>query len=245
MAILNPSPRSYITEAFDMFFPAFTEYVYNTLSDNGKRSDWWKAYVYRYSDRNLPNLPPRGREFEIFCEKFDEYYLLTLITRDELKVLFSPPEIIDLSEVLLSVRNEWAHKDGDLTLLRAITAVKTMIDISEKINYTNIYDKLVTLLNKMKPIVCSRNDLINFLENNILSVVENSPIFTDDREAQEIIKRSRKKLMQTETADEVVEFFKTALVSKGYAYKIIKKYDVTFEELSDDFYCKCYGISTI
>ena len=244
-------PRSYVTEAFDILYDDLTECVYNTLS---KKTDWWKKYIIRtkeevfYDRRSKEEYLPEEGSLSIFREFFDEGRLIKLVLlRPDIKSIFAKtPGLVDQFEAFKEVRNDWAHRDIK-SIRDAKIAFKTMIKLSNIIDATVTVNNLEKLQVKMevdeisrnrKP--CSRDILIEFIEEEIFLKNEKSPNL-DDR-VKGIIERSRKMLHDAETAEDVIDFYWNAITRNHYHYKYCNKHGlVTFEDLRYEFEHICYG----
>jgi hypothetical protein len=120
------SPRSYVTGAFDLLFPALLKFIYTRFMDL-KKHNWWEDYVCK-NKRNREGRPivftdemcnhlekhmdsnPDYKPYDIndLYDWFDELSLLKLVLQNDVVKLFKPEAKVfgDLKKI----RNDWAHR---------------------------------------------------------------------------------------------------------------------------------------
>ena len=258
------SHRSYVTAAFDILYDDLTDYICKALND--KRTDWWSFYIYKNKDDifdekylNIKDLPQLG-DIEDVRKHFDEHRLLRLIThreRNDIRIIFEKqtPGIISIFEELSVIRNDWAHRDFDRNSFAwARDSIQLMINLAEMICCDDKAELLIKLRIKMSIDnqnanikLAPREELIQFLEEKVISPTENAICTVDFKyqdELKEIIFRSRELLANTSTSEEVVNFFFNALIKRGYRYDVIRKggdHLPTFEKVREEFGFLCFG----
>ena len=236
------SPRSYVTEAFEVLFQMLVDYFYRSLSS--KRDDWWEEYVYKKKNslKLDDELPKRGGKKDLL-NSFDELALLKL--GENLTDVFSKSDRTFFCK-LKACRNKWAHRNKKLTFHWAKYVFSLIIEFSNSKGYYKHEAKLVSLRTKMQmdefnahQTLNSRDNLIQFLEDRIFKVADISPNATE--ELRGIVKRSREMLEKTETSEDVIDFFFNAVINRGYNYKVARACCVTtFEDIRDEFGELCY-----
>jgi len=88
----------------------------------------------------------------------------------------------------------------------------------------------------------SAQELKDFLDDNIFSVIEISDVYSTNIEMQRIIKSSKKTLNSLSTAIEVVDFFWNAIIEKSHSYDVVIEHGLpTFEDIRYRFDLECYG----
>ena len=236
------SPRSYVTEAFEVLFQMLVDFFFISLSN--KRDDWWEEYIYKkkISLKLDDELPKRGGKKDLLYS-FDELALLKL--GESLIDVFSKNDRTVFSKLKVC-RNNWAHRNKKLTFHWAKDVFKLMIEFSNSKGYYKHEAKLVSLRTKMQmdefnahQTLNSRDNLIQFLEDRIFKVVDKSPNATE--ELRGIVKRSREILEKTDTSEDVINFFFNAVINRGHNYKVARDCSVTtFEDIRDEFGEFCY-----
>jgi len=120
------SPRSYVTGAFDLLFPALLKCIYDRLIGLQKLN-WWDDYVLNnkrdnkgrpivFTDEMLNHLEQHMEKNSDYkpidivdlYEWFDELSLLKFAISGKVRKLFNPE--IETFEKLRNIRNEWAHR---------------------------------------------------------------------------------------------------------------------------------------
>ena len=258
MVILSLSPRSYVTESFDILYNPFSEFIFKALSGAG--SDWWNKYFHKtkhdvFNDRQV-RLSKKGSLNEI-REHYDELALFKLFSCSPIKVAFlSKPEIIKLSNKLHKIRNEWAHRGFPHSYPWANDALQAMIKLSIEIGSTDTADKISVLREKMlidkknrdRDFISTATELKQFLEDRIFKKNEKTlnaaPEGISAKEVSDAlakIKRCRDALDDITSPEGVVAFFWNAIIYKNYSYETTRKFGVTFEDMRDEFDLACFG----
>ena len=145
------SPRSYITGAFDVLYNPLTSYIHKRLSENN--NDWWTAYVLKaegamFRDSETHQPLPTGGDLKTLREYFDEYNILKLVMRREIKKLF-PEEIVGMFAILLGIRSDWEQREIRTTS-QADRAITQMISFAKLLNSPSAAEKLSEIAKKMK-----------------------------------------------------------------------------------------------
>jgi len=125
--MLIMSPRSYVTGAFDLLFPALLKHIYKRFIDL-KKDNWWEDYICKhkrdskgrpiiFTDEICKHLEehmkdnPKYKPSDILdlYDWFDELSLLKLVINvNDVRNLFKPE--IETYEKLRDIRNDWAHR---------------------------------------------------------------------------------------------------------------------------------------
>ena len=258
MVILSLSPRSYVTESFDILYNPFSEFVFKSLSSSG--ADWWSKFFHKtkhevFNDRQV-RLSKKGSLQEI-REHYDELALFKLFSCSSIKVVYlSKPEIIRLANKLHKTRNEWAHRGFPHSYPWANDALQTMIKLSNEIESDDTADKISVLRekklidekNRDRDFTSNATELKQFLEKRIFSENEKTlratPEGISEKEINDAlakIKRCRDALADITSPEGVVAFFWNAIIYKNYSYESTKKFGVTFEDMRDEFDLACFG----
>jgi hypothetical protein len=258
VVILSLSPRSYVTEAFDLLYMPFSEYIYNTFVETGE--NWWDIYIHKtkkdiFEKYNL-TLPKKGSLINLRAY-YDELALFKLVLHPTVSSVFMPKvEIISISNKLKLVRNNWAHREKEHTFSWADKALELMINLVVEIGAGDVAEKIRILYDRMhvdikyrdRKIVCSSDDLKMFLENELF--LKNEALLSagvstlskhELNEVRRKIKHSREMLDCVTTAEGVIAFFWNAIIYKNDSFEIARKFGVTFEEKRDEFDKICYG----
>jgi len=251
------SPRTYITEAFDILYPELVNYVYQKLSDTGARNDWWDKYIYNEKiikevfgeENNQFKTMPNSGDAITLRKFFDDAALLKLIMNDGVVSVFNKdfPEVLNRCGDIKEIRNKWAHRDEETyTYFWVSNEVQNIIAYAKEIfashdcvkKLDNIYSNIQRDIDK-KLKIKSHEEVYKFLDKFL---VENYESPNACLALKEKIKRSRDVLRKTKTAKEVVDFFENALLDRGESYKAVKDCGLSsFEDIRKDFYKACYG----
>ncbi|MCL2072274.1 MAG: Swt1 family HEPN domain-containing protein [Oscillospiraceae bacterium] len=253
------SARSYITEAFDLLFPALLDYVLDVFSS---KENWWDEFFFeelvkadRKSDLKIPKgLTPES--WEELLDYFDESSLLKIVTdiyRD-VRRHFSP-DIRDQFAILLDIRNEWAHRGykqhkGESYEQRekawALDSLGKMIETAKTMDYPYIESQLSALKSKMEYDWISNNlelrpieELKTFLYVNVISQTEESDVL--EITIKNRILRSWAELVENAvTPDDIIDYFWNAIKEKTEVYFELKKHNLmTFEDIRAEFAVMC------
>jgi len=263
MVLITLSPRGYVAEGFEILFDPFTQYLYETLSEE---KDWWNRFFIGtkkvFNDKKKPVKFSKDGSLAEIRKKYDEFYLFKLFSFNPINSYFylRNPKINNLTEKLFIFRNEWAHRDfptdytwADRALVAMVSLAKEIKpdtianDIGKKLNI--LRDKLsIDRKNKNKEFVTDADKLKRFLDINIFS--ENEKLILNNKNnickedidfALSKIESSRNTLKDLITPEGVATFFWDALIYKSYSYNIVKKFGgVTFEDVRDKFENECY-----
>jgi len=257
MVILSLTPRSYVTEAFDLIYFPFTLYVCEKFEKTGE--NWWDKYIHK-TKRDVfredgKTLPKKGN-LKDFRDNFDELALFKLISNNSVKSVFLKNLVVTiLSEKLVLIRNEWAHREGSHSFCWADEALKTMIKLAKAIESDETIEKLKILRDGMRvenryrtrKLIATPDTLKCFLNKEILAVNEKhlttgNKNLSDNEvtEALRKIRHSREMLDELKTTEGVVAFFWSAIIYKNDSYALTKQFGITFEEKRDDFDALCY-----
>jgi len=261
------SPRSYVTGAFDLLFPALMEYIYSRII-SFKKDNWWEDYAYRdrvhiFTDdiceymENNPNSKPS--DLLDLYDWFDELSLLKLvINQKDVRKLFNKNEV-EVFKSLRTVRNDWAHRGrigdkwGANELMErewAVTSIESIKNAARFLGKTDVENQISTHLAKMeydwiwmvkKPELRSHTELIEFLDSHVMKkvIARNSPVNNDVK--SRVIKSRKKLIDEAKTPEFVIDYFWNAIKQKTEVGTEIKRHGYNaFEDVCAEFARHCY-----
>jgi hypothetical protein len=253
------SPRTYIFEGLQLIREPLIRFIWEIFENSDEY--WWRNYIYKYlnENENYRGKAKSSGEYSDMLKLLDAFDCIKIIQKN--KTLFS--EIIDIHNIknLYKIRNHYCvHISEEVGIINKETAgdaLSEMAILMRKID-AKCYNELSELrkyLHKQeyKEIVASRDELINFLYNNIwkpsIDILDSSQIIDNDLRKQLIDKmwEAYDEISGFETAEKVEQWFRRHL----YSNEGVKMYDKlksikevvlpTFEDKRKAFMQLCYG----
>lgn len=214
---------------------------------------WWREYIYEKISNNKNEIPKSGNINDLYT-RLDESLCLEVIKKNQgsFKEVLSK-EDIDLVKDIKKIRNECAHiflVGGYISSDFADNALTKMARLMQKLKEESIQIKLYSLRVQMhkqniynKPVIASRETIINFLNNEVLLKAKNDP-----RATEEILRKidhTHEQLKnELPTNEDIVNWFNLLMNSpRGiHSYTHFKNAGLTtFEDVRERFYELCYG----
>jgi hypothetical protein len=253
--MIQLSPRSYVFNGLELLRQPLIEFIEKFLKS--KNRYWWREYIYNKISTKRNGIPKSGNINDLYT-KIDESLCLEIIIKNKniFREIFSNDELNLINE-LKTIRNKCAHiflVGGVISSSFADNALTMMAKLMHKLNDTVIEQKLYSLRIQMrknnlynKPVVASKETIVNFLNEKVLLKAKNDP-----RATNEILRKIERTYEELEkelpTNEDIVNWFNLLMNSpRGInSYTHFKNAGLTtFEDIREEFYKLCYGQENI